>query len=445
MKITPRLILLLVSFLTFCCLLIDLPKIPVKFTYGNFRIDTEIGGYSINFFNGKFTRDLNIKQGLDIKGGVRVTLNADMSKVDAKDRGSSLESARSVVDRRINSLGVSEPSIMTVLAKDTFRIVVELPGITDPQKAVTELSQVAYLDFRELKEGVKTPQALEDFVATDLSGKDLKRSLVEFDPNTRKPVISLEFTIDGARKFEEITGRNVDKPLAIFLDNNILSSPQVKEKITGGKAIINGEFTIDEVNSLVRLLNVGSLPVPLTIISQENVPPSLGLASVQKSSVAGLIGLVLVMLFMFFLYGKLGILANVALVIYGIITLAIYKIVPVVLTLPGIAGFILSIGMAVDANILIFERIKEEVRTGKPLTLALEAGFGRAWDSIRDANVCTLITCFILFNPFGWSFLHTSGPIRGFALTLFLGIVVSLFTGIIVSRNLIRVFYRIKK
>ena len=445
MPITPKITLLAVILLSGVSLLIDLPKIPLKFSYENFKIDTEIGGYSLNLFGGRFVRDLQIKQGLDIKGGVRVTLNADMSQVETANQTASLESARAIIERRINSLGVSEPSILTLKSKDYSRIVVELPGVTDPQQAINELSQVAFLEFRQLKEGIDTPTTIDDFEPAGLSGKDLKRASVAFDPNNNKPYISLEFTTEGGKKFEEVTAKNVDKVLPIMLDERVLQSPVVKEKIGGGEAQITGEFTLTEINQVVRLLNAGSLPVPLVIASQENIPPTLGLESVKKSAVAGIVGLLIVMIFMIALYGRLGILADIALIIYGLITLAIYKLIPVTLTLSGIAGFILSIGMAVDANILIFERIKEEVRMGKPLSIAMELGFGRAWDSIRDANIATIITAFILFNPFNWSFLHTSGPIRGFALTLFLGIVISLFTGIVVSRNLIRVFYRIRK
>jgi len=437
-------VLILVFFVTFVCLLINLPKIPIKTQIKNYKIDTSIGGYSINLFSGKFVRDLNLKMGLDIKGGVLVVLDADMAKIPPEEKMASLESAKAVVERRINYLGVSEPSIMTSVSKNTARILVEIPGVSDPNVAILEISQVAFLEFRQLKEGVETPTLVSDFVSSGISGTDLKRALVQFDPNSKGPEISLEFTAGGAKKFEEVTKNNVGKPLAIFLDESVLSSPRVNEAISGGKAVISGDFTLDEANSLVRLINGGSLPVPLKVVSQETVPPSLGIVSLNQSAIAGFIGLFMVMCFMIIIYGRLGIMANIALIVYGIITLAIYKLIPVVLTLPGIAGFILSIGMAVDSNILIFERIKEELRAKKPLSLAMELGFGRAWDSIRDANIATCITCFILFNPFNWSFLNTSGPIRGFALTLFLGIVISLFTGIVVSRNLIRVFYKIK-
>jgi len=221
--------------------------------------------------------------------------------------------------------------------------------------------------------------------------------------------------------------------------------PTVDEAITSGQAVIRGNFTLETAKQLSTLLNAGALPVPIKIIEQRNVGATLGQESVQKSVRAGMVGLLMVAGFMWAYYGKLGFLADLALIIYGLITLALYKLIPVTLTLPGIAGFILSIGMAVDSNILIFERMKEETRAGCHWKRAMELGFGRAWDSIRDANICTLITCFILFNPFNWNFLNVSGMIRGFALTLGLGIFISLFTGIVVTRTLLRVLYHGKE
>jgi len=446
----PKTALGAIFLISIISIVIDIPEISLKFSNKNIKIDSKIGGYNINLFGGKIFRDLSLRKGLDIKGGVRVLLEADMGGISSNERQSSLESARSVVERRINSLGVSEPNILTLKTGDSFRLAVEIPGIYDSSKAVLELEQVAYLEFKELKDisleqinESTEPAILQDFFSTDLTGKDLKRASAGFDQQAGgAPIVLLEFTSDGARKFENITERNIQKPLAIFLDGQILSAPIVNQKIIGGSAQITGQFTVEEVNQLVRLLNAGSLPIPLQVVSQENVSASLGSDSIQKSVTAGFIGLGFVVIFMILIYGRLGVLANLALLVYGLVTLALYKFIPVVITLPGLAGFILSIGMAVDANILIFERIKEELRDGKPRNIALELGFGRAWDSIRDANIATLITSFILFNPFNWNFLHTSGPIRGFALTLGLGIFISLFTGIIVTRNLVRVFFK---
>jgi preprotein translocase subunit SecD len=268
----------------------------------------------------------------------------------------------------------------------------------------------------------------------------LARSQVQFDPNTGQPVVGLEFNQEGGDKFAEITGRNVGRPVAIFLDQFPITIPLVKEQITTNEAVITGEFSVDEAKSLAIQLNAGALPVPIEVIEQRNIGATLGTESVQNSVQAGVIGLLMVIGFMAAYYGYLGILADIGLVIYGLLTLALYKLIPVTLTLPGVAGFLLSVGMAVDSNILIFERMKEEIRAGRPRAMAMELGFGRAWDSIRDANVCTLITCFILFNPFSWSFLNTSGMVRGFALTLGLGVLLSLFTGVVVTRTILRTF-----
>ncbi len=323
-----------------------------------------------------------------------------------------------------------------------------MPGIQNVSEAIDLIGKIAQLDFRELSPDA-SPSAdltasLDQFQKTGLTGKDLKKSQVKFDPNTGQPQVGLEFTSEGTKKFSEITQRNVDKIVGIFLDELPITLPKVNEPITTGEAVITGNFTLQEAKKLSIQLNSGALPVSLKVIEQRNIGATLGQESVQKSIRAGLIGLSIVIGFMWAYYGRLGFLADLGLIIYGLITLALYKLIPVTLTLPGIAGFILSVGMAVDANILIFERIKEELREEKPWATAMELGFGRAWDSIKDANVCTLITCFILFNPFDWNFLNTSGMVRGFALTLGLGILISLFTGIIVSRTLIRMFGSIR-
>ena len=279
------------------------------------------------------------------------------------------------------------------------------------------------------------------FASTGLTGKDLKKATVQFDEQTGTPVVGIEFTPDGAAKFEEITTRSVNKPLAIFLDGYPISTPIVQQPISGGQAVINGGFTLDSAKNLALTLNAGALPVPISIIKQQNVDPSLGQDSIKKSLIAGGIGLIAVALFMVLLYGLPGFIAVLGLIIYGLITLAVYKLIPVTVRLPGLAGFILSIGMAVDANILIFERMKEELRKGHDQKSAMELGFGRAWDSIKDANIATLITTFILFNPLDWNFFNTSGLVRGFALTLFLGVVIGLFTSIFVTRTLLRNLY----
>ena len=239
-----------------------------------------------------------------------------------------------------------------------------------------------------------------------------------FSQQTSEPEVSLEFTPEGGKKFAEVTKKLIGKPLIIFLDNSPLTWPRVNTEITDGKAVITGSFTRDQAKTLSLQLRAGSLPVPVTIIEKKTIGATLGQESVAKSIRAGLVGLSIVLVFMILQYGFLGFLADLALIIYGLIIFSIFRAVPVTLTLPGIAGFILSVGMAVDSNILIFERYKEELRHGRPWHVAMELGFGKAWDSIRDANITTIITCLILYNPGGWSFLPSSGLGAWFALTL---------------------------
>jgi len=418
----------LIIFLTFSSIIVDLPK--------SFGTDISLG-----FLNLK--RPADLKKGLDLQGGTHLVFSADMQGIEAKDRDNALQAAQTNIEKRVNFFGVSEAAVQTAKTKDDYRLIVELPGVKDVNQAIDLIGKTALLEFREENPDEKeASESGEFFLKTDLTGKDLKRSFVDFDSNTGSPVVGLEFNAEGAKKFGEITTKNVGKLVAIYLDGMPISVPKVEEPITTGNAIIRGSFDLAEARKLSIQLNAGALPVPIKLIEQRNIGATLGEESVRKSVRAGLIGLSLVIAFMFAYYGKLGLLADLALINYGLITLALYKLIPVTLTLPGIAGFLLSVGMAVDANILIFERMKEERRAGRPLPMAMELGFGRAWDSIRDANVCTLITAFILFNPFNWTFLNVSGMVRGFALTLAVGIAVSLFTGIVVTRTLIRVFYK---
>jgi protein-export membrane protein SecD len=270
-----------------------------------------------------------------------------------------------------------------------------------------------------------------DWKNTELTGKNLKRATVQFNPNDNSPEVSLEFDSEGAKLFEEITDRNVGKQVAIFLDAYPISAPTVNEKITGGKAVISGGFDIKEAKLLAQRLNAGALPIPIELVEQKTVGASLGKASVEDSLKAGIIGLILVALYMIIFYRLPGLLAVISLGVYGLLILAIFKLWPVTLTLSSLAGFILSIGMAVDANVLIFERLKEELRYGKPLGKAIDEGFKRAWPSIRDGNYSTLITCFILIQ-------FTTSIVRGFALTLGLGILMSIFSAIVVTKNLLK-------
>lgn len=453
-----RFLLWLVIFLTLISLYVDWPgKLHLKFdfSFGQenlkwLKVDQELVRPSIDWPLGKyrFTRDLEIKKGIDLAGGAHLVFQADMKDIPEGNQKEAIEAARDNIEKRVNLFGVTEPVIQTSKVGPDYRLIVELAGVQNINEAIDLIGQTAQLEFKELPSGATQASSLADFKETGLTGKDLSKSDVKFDPNTGAPVVGLIFSSEGTTKFAEITGRNVGKPVAIFLDDLPVTAPQVQEQISSGDAIISGDFTLEEAKKLSIQLNAGALPVPIKIVEQRNIGATLGAESVQRSTQAGLIGLGMVVIFMIAYYGRLGALAAMALLVYGLLTLALYKLIPVTLTLPGLAGFILSVGMAVDANILIFERMKEELRAGKPRLMAMELGFGRAWDSIRDANMATLITCFILFNPFNWPFLNVSGMVRGFALTLSLGVALSLFTGIVVTRTLIRTFYheeRMKK
>ena len=404
--------------------------------------------YGIHFKVGKFSvnKNFDLKMGLDLAGGSHLVFEADLTKIAKEKQPTAIEGVRDIIERRVNLFGVSEPSVQTSKFEGEDRIIVELPGVTDTQQAISLIGQTAQLAFYEFADipATKTASASSQPVATSLTGADLKSAAVEFDKQTGKPAISLQFTDEGSKKFEEITGRNINKRVAIVLDNTLLTEPVVSEKIIGGNAQISGVFTINEAKQLAIQLNAGALPVPVKLVQETTVGATLGASSVRKSVLAGGIGVAMVCLFMILTYGGFGIIADVGLFIFAVLTIALYKLIPVTLTLPGIAGFMLSVGMAVDSNILIFERFKEE-KLKRATADALEVSFGRAWDSIRDANIATLVTAFILANPLDWQFLHTSGPVRGFAITLALGIAISLFTGIFVSRNLLRVFVRERK
>ena len=428
----PRRILILIILLTLFAVLVDLPKFKIK--------GKEVSHPKINT---KFIkRDLEPKLGLDLAGGVQLTMSADMQNVEQRDRDAALASAKDIVENRINSLGVAEPVIQTAKTPSQYRLIVEIPGISDIDQAVATVKKTAHLEFKTIKVDAP-PEATfaaipEHFEASGLTGKDLKRATAapSQDPQTPGYVVNLQFGSDGVKKLEEVTRDNLEKPMAMYLDNQPISwpPPVIKAVITDGNAQITGNFTSNEAKQLAVELNAGALPVPLKIESQTRVGPTIGAGSIQKSIFATIVGLISVAVFMIIYYRTLGIFAVLALFIYTLIVFAIFKIIPVTLTLAGIAGFVLSIGMAVDANILIFERIKEEVRWGKPKHDALFAGFNRAWSSIRDSNVSSLITTAILFN-FG------TGPIRGFALTLAIGILISMFSAITVTRTFIRVFW----
>jgi len=417
---------------------VDLPE-NIKTKY---KIPSQMN-FSIFGLNVK--KDFTTKLGLDLKGGSSLIFESDISRVKKEDLNDALNSARDVIERRINFFGVTEPQIQTVKTGDKYRLSVDLPGINNYEEAIKLIGQTAQLTFRELPDGkiaTNTPIFLQLTKDTGLSGIHILKSTVEFDNQTGKPEVGLKFNKKGTDLFAAITKRNIGKSVGIFLDNIPLTTPTVSNEIPDGSARITGNFTSDEVRKLTIAINSGALPLPIKLVEQKNIGPSLGETEVRKSVYAGTIGLIMVLIFMIIYYGRLGFIASLALLIYGLISLFIFKAIPLVLTLPGIAGFILSIGMAVDSNILIFERIKEELRAGKNFDIAVRLGFGRAIDAIKDANITTLTVAFILFNPLNWEFLPQFGMVRGFALTLAIGVGTSLFTGVVITKRLINLFYK---
>ncbi|GIW64148.1 MAG: protein translocase subunit SecD [Patescibacteria group bacterium] len=399
---------------------------------------------SINIFG--FKKEIKTSLGLDLKGGSHLVFDIDTKNIKKEDLNDAIESARDIIEKRVNFFGISEPTVQTLKTGQNYRIVVDLPGIKDVNEAIKLIGKTAQLVFMEEKiinEKDATPTAT--FIPTELTGKDIKKASVIFSQQDGKPEVALLFNDKGAKLFAEITKRNIKKPLAIVIDNQIITAPIVQQEITDGNAVITGNFNVDDAKKLAISINSGALPVNVKLIEQKDIGPSLGEIEVKKSVYAGIVGLIAVLVFMILYYGKLGIIASLALIIYGAISLAIFKLIPVTLTLPGVAGFILSIGMAVDSNILIFERIKEELRKGKDLEIAIKLGFGRAIDAIKDANITTLTVAFILFNPANWEFLPQFGMVRGFALTLAIGVATSLFTGVVITKKLIELFYKSKK
>jgi protein-export membrane protein SecD len=399
--------------------------------------------------------DIPFKLGLDLQGGVHLLYEADLSQVPEEEKLDSLNGLRDVIERRVNLFGVREP----VVQIQGERLIVELAGIIDPAEAIRQIGQTPFLEFREQRAEEETKKilakieeikgkkpeelkeiedwylAFEDpyFQSTPLTGKYLKKAELGFDQTTYQPLVLLQFNDEGAKIFEELTSRNIGKQLAIYIDQVSISAPVVQEKISGGKAQISGQFTVKEAKELVRNLNAGALPVPITLISQKSVGPTLGKISLEQSLKAGFFGFLAIVIFMILFYRLPGILAVLALIIYIVLILTLFKLIPVTLTLAGIGGFILSIGMAIDANILIFSRMREELKNGKDLGQSLEEGFNRAWPAIRDGNLTTLVVAVILFG-FGTSF------IKGFATTLSLGILISMFSAIVITKNFLKCF-----
>lgn len=547
-------------------------------------------------WRGNMVRELKVHLGLDLQGGASLVYEADLSNIEAGQEEEAMAGVRDVLERRVNAFGVSEPLVQTNRSGESYRVLVELPGITDINRAVQEIGETPLLEFKtegpaeltdeqrdiinnlnqsaqdqaqealdralsgedfaalatELSQdtvsaanggdlgyfesgqmvpefetaafgaepGTIVPEVIEtefgyhvikvddkttgklselneesaedtiaeitddatdvteatedessdvateevneeadaeleveavrashiliqkvpednsifgpNYVNTDLTGKQLQHADVEFDSQTNTPIVSLQFDAEGATLFEDMTRENEGKTIAIYLDNEPISTPVVNQTITGGQAVIEGGFDIEEAKTLARRLNAGALPVDINLVNQRNVGPTLGAEAIQHSVVAGIFGLIILVIYMIAYYRLPGVVAVIALGIYGLVLLAIFKLWPITLSLSGIAGFILSLGIAVDANVLIFERFKEELRNGKSLTAAVEDGFKRAWLSIRDSNVSSLITCLILIW-FGTS------VIKGFAVTLAIGIILSMFSAITITRNILKI------
>lgn len=434
---------------------------------------------------GPIERKFEVRQGLDLRGGVEVLLIAETAENQEITR-EEMQQVTTIVESRVNALGVAEPLVQR---QGSNRIRVELPGIDDPDAAIATIRETGLLEFVDagntplepglrvsttypqlesegatggaVSPSVPTPAPTETITSsvigtlpvtstggyvypTVLTGGHLKTARVTRNSTTGEMGIEFELTSEGAVIFNEFTTLHADNDqppyyyLAIVLDKVVISSPHIKSPIPEGQGVIEGNFTPEEADQLAIQLRYGALPIPLRVETTRTIGPTLGQDSVQRSIRAGAVGLVTVLLFMLLYYRLPGFLAALALILYGLFNFAMYKLIPVTLTLPAITGFILSTGMAVDANILVFERMKEELRAGRKLGSAIEAGFSRAWTSIRDSNISTLITCAILFY-FGSTF--GAGAVRGFAVTLALGVLINLFTAITVTRTFFRLMF----
>lgn len=402
-----------------------------------YRLNKNFGTESSFFQNHQF------RLGLDLSGGSHLIYKADVSQIDPSEIENSMDALRDVIERRINIFGVSEPTVQVqgggFISGEEEKLIVDLPGITDIDAAVAMIGQTPLLEFKT-EASADAPRTAkvdengqlvldvgEQFVDTPLTGRYLKKATLEFDQTTREPQISIQFDEVGTKLFAEITKANVGKMVAIYLDGAPMSTPVVREEITGGQAYISGNFTPLEAKALVGRLNSGALPIPISLLSTQTIGATLGGSAVNAGVKAGVIGFLLIALFLLLWYRLPGLVAIVSLSIFVVIMLALFKFIPVTLTAAGIAGFIIAIGIAVDANVLIFERIKEEMHDGRTVKEAVSVGFSRAWSSIRDSNTSSIITSIILY-AFGTSL------IKGFALTLGMGVLISMFSAITITR-----------
>ncbi len=406
------------------------------------------------FFNlPPFFEKKPLKLGLDLVGGSRLIYEADMNSIPSKERDSALEGVRDVIERRVNIFGVSEARVVTNKTGDNYRLIVELPGVKDLKKALEWIGETPLLEFKEQNPLPEETDSIDfenwqPWKYTGLDGSKLKTANVKIEQTLGEPQVTLEFREEGIKLFEEITKRNIEKPLAIFLDGksivdtnedgkideNDIYAPIVKDVISSGEAVISGSMNVDEAKLLAKRLRNGALAVNIgEPIYQKTIGPTLGEISFQKSLKAIMVGFLIICVFMISYYRLPGIVASKALLIYLAILLSLFKLIPVTLTLAGIGGVILSLGMAVDANVLIFERLKEELKEKKPFSIALEEAFNRAWSAIRDGSLTTLLVAFIMFI-LGTSF------VKGFALCLSLGVLVSLFSAVFVTKTFLQLF-----
>jgi len=405
------------------------------------------------------------KLGLDLAGGSHLVYEAEVSSIAPAEVDDLMNVLRDVIERRVNIFGVSEPIVQVesgsfVSETKSQRLVVELPGVTDVATAVAEIGKTPLLEFKLIDANAAAQAAAQEqmiasiasgtpgvgisiassskvdpYIPTEITGRYLESASLEFTGGQAgqiagEPIVSITFTKEGADLFEQITRDNTGEQLAIFLDGEVISAPRINEAISGGKAVISGGFTPDEARALTQNLNFGALPVPIVLVSTQTIGASLGDVVVERGIIAGLAGIVFVIVFMVVWYRLPGMVAAVALLFYVAVMLALFQLVPVTLTAAGLAGFILSLGMAVDANVLVFERMKEEFRAGKDSNAAAKEGFLRAWSAIRDGNVTSLLSAIILFW-FGTSI------VKGFALVFGLGVIMSMITALLVTRTLL--------